>query len=67
MNREQEINILNVEINLIEQKMAIIKSNLETCIKNISDNQRQVSNFLEELKREDSEHKKLYKFLTHLF
>ncbi|WP_338985858.1 hypothetical protein [Spiroplasma endosymbiont of Thecophora atra] len=45
MNREQEINILNVEINLIEQKMAIIKSNLETCIKNISDNQRQVSNF----------------------
>ena len=59
MNREQEINILNVEINLIEQKMAIINSNLETCIKNISDNQRQVSNFLEELKREDSEHKKL--------
>ncbi len=33
MNREQEINILNVEISLIEQKMAIIKSNLATFIK----------------------------------
>ncbi|WP_338959655.1 MULTISPECIES: hypothetical protein [unclassified Spiroplasma] len=39
--------------------MAIIKSNLETCIKNISDNQRQVSNYLEQLKREELEHKNL--------
>lgn len=59
MNKEQEINILNVEISLIEQKMGVIKSHLETCIKNINDNQRQVSNYLEKLKREDLKHKKL--------